>query len=221
MIKQNTPEWLGLRLGKVTASKISCIIAKGTKSPFTKRAETYALDLLAEEFSGLSPSIKSFAIDWGNEHEADARAKASLLENRPILEVGFEYNEQLRLGASADGVMIEWEECNDTWIQTPVEFKCPFNSANHLHYALSNPIDLPAHYWWQVQAQILIYDAPCGYFYSYDPRNKMLPIVKKIIHRSPKHIEVLKSRLEQFLEYKDELKAQLLNIKGENDNGTD
>ena len=64
--EQGSEEWLNLRLGKLTASKFSEVISKGTG-----RA-TYMKQLAAELITGIrQDTYKNKAMEWGNEREAE------------------------------------------------------------------------------------------------------------------------------------------------------
>ena len=203
MISQKTDEWFEARLGKVTASRVHAIMGKGKSSEFSKSAETYAVELIAEEMTGFPTSAYGAALDWGNHYEPIARDNITKKEGRELLEVGFKYNESYKLGASADGVIMQ------DLTPIPVEIKCPFNSVNHIRHALVEGKDLPREYWWQVQTQILIYDAPYGYFYSFDPRNKANKLITKRIDRSEVDTNYLIDRVEQFIAYKNTLEEKI------------
>ena len=51
MIVQGSPEWFAQRLGKVTASRIKDVMAKGKTGEASTRA-TYRAQLVAERLSG-------------------------------------------------------------------------------------------------------------------------------------------------------------------------
>jgi len=203
MIHQKTDEWYEARLGKVTASRVHCIMSTGRNAEFTKTAETYALELIAEEMTGFPTSAYGAALDWGNNYEPVARELIAEREKSEVLEVGFKYNDKIMLGGSADGILME------DFNPIPIEIKCPFNSVNHIKYAIGEPEDLPKEYWWQVQTQIFLYDSHKAYFYSFDPRNKKAKLIKKEVKRNEKDINLLKERVKKFLDYKTELQEKI------------
>ena len=71
---QGSDEWLAMRLGKVTASKVSEVISKGRGKAPSKSAETYMIELIAETLTGQSkPFFINDAMRWGTETEPQAR----------------------------------------------------------------------------------------------------------------------------------------------------
>ena len=52
--EQGSPEWLAMRLGKVTASRIGDLLSKGRGTAPSKMAESYMMELIAERLTGLS-----------------------------------------------------------------------------------------------------------------------------------------------------------------------
>ncbi|KKL86830.1 hypothetical protein LCGC14_1940760, partial [marine sediment metagenome] len=69
-IIQGSDEWYKIRLGKVTASNFSKVLAKGQG----KTRKAYMLKLAAERLTGESQeSYSNGSMDWGTEHEDEAR----------------------------------------------------------------------------------------------------------------------------------------------------
>lgn len=50
-IEQRSPEWFAIRLGKVTASRVSDVIAR-TKSGYSTSRANYAAQLICERLTG-------------------------------------------------------------------------------------------------------------------------------------------------------------------------
>jgi hypothetical protein len=75
MITQGSPEWFEQRLGHVTASKMSDVLAKGKSGEAVTRAK-YRMQIIAERVTGqVADSFSSAAMLWGTEVEPYARLR--------------------------------------------------------------------------------------------------------------------------------------------------
>jgi len=73
MIEQGSKEWLELRLGKVTASRITDVLAKG-KSGEALTREDYRYELVVQRLTGEpGESFTNAAMEWGTATEPQAR----------------------------------------------------------------------------------------------------------------------------------------------------
>lgn len=159
-IAQGTDEWFAVRLGKVTASKIADVTAKGRSGAPSKTRATYMGQLIAERLTGNhADSFTSTAMEWGTETEDEARAAYSFYRNVKIEEVGFVDHGKIEMsGASPDGLVA---------LDGLVEFKCP-NTATHIDTMLGKSI--AGNYFKQMQWQMACTDREWCDFVSYDPR---------------------------------------------------
>ena len=74
MTEQRTDDWFAQRLGKVTASRVSDVIAK-TKSGYSASRDNYMADLIVERLTGQkASSFSNAAMEWGTATEPAARA---------------------------------------------------------------------------------------------------------------------------------------------------
>ena len=74
MSEQGTEAWFAERLGKVTASRISDMLAK-TKTGWGASRANYAAQLVAERLTGTAgETFSNAAMKWGTETEPQARA---------------------------------------------------------------------------------------------------------------------------------------------------
>src|SRR5471032_3065517 len=88
-IIQGTPEWFAARAGKVTASRISDLTAK-TKSGVSALRATYMGELICERLTGVvTDGFKSGAMQWGTDHEPQARLNYAFDRHVEIEEIGF------------------------------------------------------------------------------------------------------------------------------------
>lgn len=158
-IIQGSPEWFAARLGKVTASRISDVVAK-TKTGWGASRANYMAELIAERLTGTNAaSFQNDAMRWGTETEPQARAAYCFYRDATVTEIGFVSHPVIGLsGASPDGLV------GDDGL---VEIKCP-NTATHLDTLLGEP---PAtKYMQQMQWQMACTDRQWCDFASFDPR---------------------------------------------------
>lgn len=74
-VEQNTDEWLALRAGKLTSSKLACVMASFGK-PFGEPAKKYAVTIAIEQITGepVKSSYSNAHMERGHEQEPFARA---------------------------------------------------------------------------------------------------------------------------------------------------
>lgn len=156
---QGSPEWHDARRGCVGASRVADIIAR-TKTGWAASRQNYLAELLAERLTGqTAPSYTNAAMQWGVEHEADARAAYAFYTDAEVEEVGFILHPTItQAGASPDGTV------GDAGL---VEIKSP-NTATHIDTLLGG--EIPGKYVTQMQWQMACTRRKWCDFASYDPR---------------------------------------------------
>ena len=88
-MEQRTEEWFAARLGKVTASKVSDVVAK-TKSGYGASRATYMSQLLVERLTKTrAEGFTSAAMQWGTDTEPKARTAYEFITDMNVVEVGF------------------------------------------------------------------------------------------------------------------------------------
>src|SRR3990167_2267259 len=88
-IEQLSSAWFAQRAGKATASRITDIIAK-TKTGYSTSRQNYLAQLVVERMTGqASESYSNAAMQWGTDHEAEARDAYAFISGNDIEEVGF------------------------------------------------------------------------------------------------------------------------------------
>ena len=67
-------EWMEKRRGRITCSQFGAIYGTGKAKDdeFTKAGYAYLRGIVAERLGVVLPSVSSWSIQWGNEHEAAA-----------------------------------------------------------------------------------------------------------------------------------------------------
>jgi putative phage-type endonuclease len=190
MITQGSPEWFEQRLGHVTASKMSDVLAKGKSGEAVTRLK-YRMQIIAERITGrVSESFSSAAMEWGTEQEPFARMRYAADTGRIVDEAEFYTHPTIKwLGASPDGLL------NDTG--GLLEIKCP-NTQTHLGYLLDKKV--PAVYINQMQTQMWVTGRAWCDFVSFDPRvpnHLQLFIVR--LDRDDDLIERMETEVHKFL----------------------
>lgn len=159
MVEQGSPQWLAMRLGKLTASRMADVLATTRSGPSASR-KNYLAQLVAERMTGQpSESFTNAAMAWGTEHEPLARAEYEMLKDVMVDQVDFVDHPTIEwCGASPDGLVGN---------EGLVEIKCP-NTATHIDYLLAGIP--PAKYQPQMALQLLCTGRVWCDFVSYDPR---------------------------------------------------
>jgi len=162
-IIQGTPEWLQLRLGHVTASRVADIMAKTKTGPSASR-QNYLIELAIQRVTGVvEESYKNEAMIRGTEEEPKARQAYELLTETFVEEVPFVKHKSIEwFGCSPDGIIK-----NNDGTYNLLEIKNP-NSATHWSYIKEG--EPPTKYKIQMMAQMACTGAQWCDFFSYDSR---------------------------------------------------
>lgn len=188
-IVQGSPEWHALRLGKVTASRVSDVIAKTKSGPSASRAK-YAGELIAERLTGTAAErFTNAAMSWGTDMEPEARRAYEFFRDADVKEVAFVLHPTIAdSGASPDGLV------NDDGL---VEIKCP-ETHTHIETLVSQAV--PSKYITQMMWQMACTGRQWCDFVSYDPR---LPESMRFfcarVERDPRTISELEDEVVAFL----------------------
>lgn len=185
-MKQRSEEWFEVRKGKFTASNIYKICGKSID---TQTAETYILEKLSERLGVSTIQYQTDSMRWGEETEPLAFDVVNKFEK--FKESTFKpYNDYF--GGSPDGVNTE----------KILEIKCPYNPVEHLrHLKIINGLTLKQikpEYYWQIQANMLVFDRQKALFASFDPRlnhEKLIHMV--VIERDLEASKLILERVQQ------------------------
>lgn len=186
---QGSREWHMARLGKVTASRASDVIAK-TKTGWSASRGRYMIDLIGERLTGIaSPHFVSQAMQWGIEQESYAKSAYEFLTDTTVEPGGFvDHPVILMAGASPDGLV----EADGL-----VEIKCP-GTAAHIDTLLRRRV--PADYMPQINWQLACTGRRWCDFVSFDPRfPESLRLVVIRVERDDQQIIELESGVTAFL----------------------
>jgi putative phage-type endonuclease len=204
MSLQRTDEWHAARLGKVTASRVSDVVAK-TKSGWSASRATYMGELIAERLTGAqTEKFVNGAMQWGTDTEEAARAAYCFHKDVDVAEVGFVPHPAIPMsGASPDGLV------GDDGL---LESKCP-NSITHIDTLLGQSV--PGKYITQIQWQLACTGRKWCDFVSFDPRlPENMSLFVQRIHRDDKAIGELERQVEEFLAEVDAKLASLTSLYG-------
>lgn len=126
---QGTEEWHEARLGRVTASRIACVMM----NPTTAGYQNYRAQLVCERLTGNpTESFTSPAMQHGTDTEPQARAFYEMETGITVNEVGFIPHPKLSMsGASPDGLIGS---------DGGLEIKCP-QPATHIKNLTGSGID--------------------------------------------------------------------------------
>ena len=158
-IIQGSPEWFAQRLGRVTASRVSDIIAK-TKTGVSASRANYLAQLVAERLTGqAAETFKSGAMQHGTETEPQARMAYEAETGLMVTEVAMIQHGTIEMaGASPDGLVGE---------DGLVEIKCP-NTSTHIATLMADKA--PSGYIPQMQWQMACTGRAWCDFVSFDSR---------------------------------------------------
>ena len=189
-LEQRSDEWFKIRCGKVTASRVSDVIAK-TKSGWGASRANYMAQLIAERLTGeVADSYTNSAMQWGTDHEDEARTAYEFYQNENVQEIGFVKHQKLESGASPDGLVGK---------DGLIEIKCP-NTSTHIQTLLDQKI--PKKYETQMLWQLECTGRKWVEFVSYDPR-------------MPENLKLFVRRFERDDERLDEIRAMVADFIGE------
>ena len=190
MIEQGSKEWLELRLGKVTASRIADVLAKGKSGEALSR-EDYRYELVVQRLTGdPGESFTNAAMEWGTATEPQARIAYEAQADVFVEQVPFVLHPTIEwFGCSPDGLI------GDKGL---LEIKCP-NSKTHIKYL--NAGKPPAKYVPQMQCQMAVTGRQWCDFVSFDPRlpgDLQLFVVR--LDRDEDYIKSMEAEVVKFLD---------------------
>lgn len=186
---QRSPEWFEIRLGCVTASVVGKALGRVKRSnERTKEALVLMDELAAERITGV-PAKHINALQWGLQHEDEARATYAFLTNAEIKQVGFVRHPTIaNAGCSPDALV---------GAVGALEIKAP-TSGTHLRTLLADAVPedhLPQLHWILACTRREWID-----FMSYDPRfPSELQYFQKRVERDEAVIKAMEAEAIAFL----------------------
>lgn len=189
-VEQGSVEWLQMRVGCATASRMADLMSKGKGGQESAARKKYKTEIICEMLTGRATDhYVTPAMEWGLDNEVFARNAYEVETENVVLAGGFAIHERVaRFGASPDGLVGE-EGC--------VEFKCP-TTATHIEYI--NAGIVPPEYHWQMLAEMACADRQWCDFVSYDPRlPKKFQLFIRRFPRDDERIAEMEKAVEAFL----------------------
>ena len=206
-IIQGSDAWKLLRLGKVTASRVSDVIAK-TKSGYSASRANYMAQLIAERLTGtVAESYTNAAMQHGTETEPEARAAYEFYQGVSVTEIAFVPHPSIdQAGCSPDGLVDA---------DGLVEIKAP-QTATHLETLLGQAV--PGKYEAQMQFQMACTGRKWCDFVSYDPRMpEHMRLFVQRVNRDDRAIKQIEEEIASFLLEMAVKLSSLNTIYGEKD----
>jgi putative phage-type endonuclease len=201
MIEQGSPEWFAMRLGKVTASRITDVLAK-VKTGEAVTREDYRTELVVQRLTNQpSETFTNPAMEWGTLQEPMARIAYEEKASVFVEQVSFVEHPTIEwFGCSPDGLVGE---------DGLIEIKCP-SSKNHIKYLLGGKP--PAKYIPQMQCQMAVTGRKWCDFVSYDPR---LPEdLQLFVVRLERDVSFIMSMEEEVDKFLKEVNVMVNKLKG-------
>jgi putative phage-type endonuclease len=199
-IVQGSPEWLALRIGKVTASRVADVIAK-TKTGVSASRAKYAGELIAERLTNVpAERYTNGAMAWGKEQEPNARKAYEFYRDTDVVEIAFVLHPTIGdSGASPDGLVD---------VDGLIEIKCP-DTHTHIETLLNK--DVPAKYITQMMWQMACTGRKWCDFVSFDPRlPESMQFFCQRVHRDDEFIAELEREVVSFL---NEVRGKVMELR--------
>lgn len=190
-MQQRTDEWWSARCGRVTASKVKDVMAKGRGGAPSATRQNYMMQLLCERLTGKrEEGFTSAAMQRGTDLEPIARSAYEVDKGVMTVETGLILHPKIEgFGASPDGLVGD---------RGMLEIKSP-NTATHVFTLQSGKHD--PQYEWQMLAQMACADRDWVDFVSFDDRlPEELQYACFRFHRDEKRIREMEAEVKHFLE---------------------
>jgi len=188
-VQQGSEEWKTLRLGKITASRVSQVMGKSRQN--------FLAIITAERISKQAESFTNAAMQWGIDTEPFAREAYEARNGVKVVQVGFCLHPTIKdAGASPDGLV------GDDGL---IEIKCP-NTSTHVGTLIDQKA--PTKYIPQIQFQLACTGRQWCDFVSFDPRIEQ-SFFQIRVERDSEYIEKMEKEVSEFLEEVDRLVNQI------------
>lgn len=189
--EQGSEAWFKMKLGVLSASNASKIVAKiDSDTRFT-----YMAELIGQVCTGIVEEVNSKHMDWGRQNEAAARSYYEFASGLSMTQLPFVFKDQsFRVGCSPDGLV------ND---KKGAEIKAPWATANYIKFLVED--DIKSEWKWQYQFTMHVLGAEQWDFCQYDPRMKTKPMKILTVDRDPKMQKTLEDAIPQFIADMDKM----------------
>jgi len=198
---QGSDDWLRMRVGMCTGSRVGEVMAKRKKGTEELACRAgYRKELVIERLTGLAyEHYVSQYMEWGTDQEPLARTEYELATGADARPIGFAMHDHIKwFGASPDSLIGS---------DGVLEIKAPTTN-NHLEILLTGVI--PAEYQWQMYAEMACAGRQWCDFVSFDPRlPKKFQLFIRRFHRDDKLISEMETEVEKFLGEVDQVMKKL------------
>lgn len=195
-VEQQTPDWLKMRVGVVTASRMGAVMSRLTRKSKgrevgepSQKCLDYGKEIAYETLTGLSwEHVVTPYMDYGSEHEKDAKGAYSIFRDCDVEDGGFWLHDSIpRFGASPDGLVGE---------DGLVEYKVPL----HGHIDIIESGVIPDDYCHQMDAELACTGRKWADFVSFHPEfPKRLRLFVKRYPRNEERIKKMEDAVCEFL----------------------
>lgn len=192
---QGSVEWQKLKLGVISASNISKVMAKKG----TETRHGYMMELIGQIATREFDEINAKSLDWGKTNEAAARAAFEFESGKTVEQVGFIYNLDKRIGCSPDGLIKGKIE--------GLEIKCPMTAKVHADFLAMDKVK--PEYIYQVQFSMFVSGYEQWHFCSFHSKFKSNMIKIRTFERDAEMMERFANELGEFIRDMDEILARL------------
>lgn len=198
---QRTAEWFSARLGKLTGSRAMEAFEVYESGKDKGKPKKCAIDLVrelaSERLNGHGyESISCKAMQWGIDHEDEARIAYEDYTGYTVAQVGFiDHPEIDNFGASPDGLV---------GADGVLEIKCPSERTHNERLHLT---EAPEEYRAQMMVEMLCTGRKWCDFVDYDPRNESNPLIIIRYQPSEKERKEVEEKVIAFLKMVDEEEA--------------
>ncbi len=192
LVVQGSEEWQQLRCGNVTASRAAAVIAmlKGNKGEAAPRRD-YRTEIICERLTGIPyPQSAQYAraVQWGKEHEGEARAAYELKLGVLVDVVGFVMHPTIARFACSPDFLVGEEGMG--------QIKCP-DTATHIDWLRAGTV--PIEHMPQMLAEMSCCERDWCDFVSFDPRlPEHLQLFVVRYDRDEKLVKALEAEIEHF-----------------------
>jgi putative phage-type endonuclease len=201
VIVQGSPEWLAMRAGKITASRIADVMAKGKGGAESAMRAKYRAQTVAERLTGLpqEEGYESDAMRRGTEKEPFARMAYEAERGVLVDQVYFVAHPEFpRFGCSPDGLVGD---------DGGIEIKCPY-MATHIRWVVAG--EVPPEHIKQMMWSMAVTGREWWDFVSFDDRAPDdLRLFVRRLERDEKAIEEMLSAAKAFDVECEEMLAKL------------
>jgi hypothetical protein len=192
VVPQDSKAWTAARVGHLTASRMKDVLAMSkTGGKPLKAREDYLMELVSERMvGGAMDHYVTAAMQWGLDHEIEAKAAYGQVKNCDVDPAGFILHPSIEFfGASPDAFIGSDGLC---------EVKCP-TTTKHISWLLAGVV--PEEHKPQMIAQIACTGREWVDFVSFDPR---VPARQRVFIRrfvpTADEIELVEQEAAKFLE---------------------